>query len=79
VAYNFGFSPTFREQIRDRGRTLELITRRVVGQLGFVGRAILPRVPSGGGFQPVLAALKGGCGHDWPPSKIKLTRYRKEA
>jgi len=28
-----------------------------------VGRAILPAA----GFQPALAASKGGCGQDWPP------------
>src|SRR5580700_7542715 len=40
-----------------------------------VGRAILPAA----GFQPALAASKGGCGQDWPPHKSKLTHYRNLA
>ena len=31
-----------------------------------VGRAILPAA----GFQPALAAKKGGCGQDWPPHNL---------
>ena len=31
-----------------------------------VGRAFLPAA----GFQPALAASKGGCGQDWPPHNL---------
>jgi hypothetical protein len=30
------------------------------------GGQFCPGVPSGGGFQPALAAKKFGCGQDWP-------------
>ena len=55
---------------------LGAISRVVAGQFAIGGRAILPAA----GFQPALAAQKGGCGQDWPPSKAilcKLTHCRE--
>jgi len=44
----------------------------VVGQFGFVGRAILPQ-PA---FSRLWPPKKAACSQDWPPHKGKLTDYR---
>jgi hypothetical protein len=42
-----------------------------------VGQAILPRGPLRGRLSAGSGRLKGGCGQNWPPSKIKLTHYQQ--
>ena len=54
-----------------RRRTKAATETSVVGRFAFGGRAILPAA----GFQQGRAALKGGCGQDWPPSKTKRIHY----
>ena len=61
------------QALDDEGLDYDDILRQrghlVVGQFGFVGRAILPRGPLWGRLSAGSGRLKGGCGHDWPPHK----------